>query len=186
MPEPALNLAERWPAAPDWSSATVEGPGFTVRTVSGLEQLLVSGDLDAWNRASGLSGPGTGALALAKGEVYQARIARDRLLAVSTEPFTVEPGWHEAGFAVTRIDAGLHVLEVEGPGLAGVVARATTLNPAADSPSAAMLFAGVGAVVYRHAVPDRLRIHVDRGLAAYLWQWLERTGIAMVDHRDGQ
>lgn len=186
MPEPARNLAERWPAAPDWSSATGQGPGFVVRTVSGLEQLLVSGDLDAWNRASGLSGPGVGALALAKGDAYQARIARDRLLAVSSKPFTVEPGWHEAGFAATRIDAGLHVLEIEGPGVVGVIARATTLDPAANSPSAAMLFAGVGAVAYRHAMPDRLRIHVDRGLAAYLWQWLEQTGIAMADHRDGQ
>lgn len=183
MPEPARNLAERWPAAPDWSAAVMEGPGFTVRTVLGLEQLLVSGDLDAWNQASGLSGPGVGAFALAKGEAYQARIARDRLLAVSAGPLAVEPGWHEAGFAVTRIDAGLHVFEVEGPELKGVIARATTLDPAAASPSAAMLFAGVGVVAYRHDTPDRLRIHVDRGLAAYLWQWLGEASLAMAGRR---
>lgn len=103
---------------PDWSRVTVEGSGFVVRTVSGLEQLLVSGDLDAWNRASGLSGPGIGALALAEGEAWQVRIVRDRLLAVSAKPFTWSPAGTREGFAVTRLDAGLHVFEDEGPGLA--------------------------------------------------------------------
>lgn len=166
------NLAERWPAAPDWASATLEGAGVAVRSVAGLHQMLVGGDLDAWNAASGLSGPGVGALALAKGRAWQARIARDRLLAVSTRPFAVEPGWHGEGFAATRMDAALHVFEIEGEGLGGILARATTLDPAGKSPSAALLFAGVSAVAYRHGAADRLRVHVDRGLAAYLWEWL--------------
>ncbi|MBN9243229.1 MAG: hypothetical protein J0I98_10585 [Mesorhizobium sp.] len=165
------NFADRWPAAPDWTAARIEGAGFTVRTLTGLHQLLVSGDLDAWNAASGLSGSGVGALALAKGKAWQARVARDRLLAVSEMPFKVEPGWHGEGFAVTRMDAALHVFEIEGEGLDGIVARATTLDPAAKSPSASVLFAGVNAVVYRHGTANRLRVHVDRGLAAYLWEW---------------
>jgi hypothetical protein len=166
------NLADRWPAAPDWRSATLEGAGVTVKSVAGLHQLLVSGDLDAWSAASGLSGPGVGALGLAKGKAWQARVARDRLLAVSAKPFAVEPGWHGEGFAVTRMDAALHVFEIEGEGLGRIVARATTLDPAGKSPSAALLFAGVHAVVYRHGTVGRLRVHVDRGLAAYLWEWL--------------
>ena len=64
MAELIPNLADRWPAAPDWASARIEGAGFTVRSVAGLRQLLVSGDFDAWNRASGLTGQGAGALAL--------------------------------------------------------------------------------------------------------------------------
>lgn len=171
MAELIPNFADRWPAAPDWASARIEGAGFTVRSVAGLHQLLVSGDLDAWNRASGLTGQGVGALGLAKGKAWQARVARDRLLAVSEKPFKVEPGWHGEGFAVTRMDAALHVFEAEGKGLDGIVARATTLDPAGKSPSAALLFAGVNAVAYRHGAADRLRVHVDRGLAAYLWEW---------------
>lgn len=165
------NLAERWPAAPDWAAARIEGAGFTVRTLTGLHQLLISGDLDAWNRASGLTGQGVGALALAKGTAWQVRVARDRLLAVSSKPFSVEPGWHGEGFAVTRMDAALHVFEIEGPALDDVVARATTLDPAGKSPSAAMLFAGVNAVVYRYGARNRLRVHIDRGFTAYLWEW---------------
>lgn len=165
------NLVERWPAAPDWAYARIEGAGVTVRSVSGLHQLLVSGDLDAWNEASGLKGPGVGALGLAKGKAWQVRVARDRLLAVAEKPFAVEPGWHGEGFAVTRMDAALHVFEIEGEGLAGVIARAATLDPEKASPSATMLFAGVNAVVYRHGARNRLRVHVDRGLAAYFWEW---------------
>ena len=165
------NLAERWPAAPDWNSAMIEGAGVTVRSVAGLHQMLVSGDIDAWNTASGLSGPGVGALGLAKGKSWQVRVARDRLLAVSEKPFSVEPGWHGEGFAATRMDAALHVFEVEGKGVDAVIARAATLDPAGTSPSAALLFASVNAVVYRYGARDRLRIHIDRGLAAYLWEW---------------
>jgi len=172
MAELIPNLADRWPAAPDWASARIEGANFTVRSVTGLHQLLVSGDLDAWNRVSGLTGQGVGALALAKGAAWEVRLARDRLLAVSSKPFSVEPGWHGEGFAVTRMDAALHVFEVEGKGVDNVIARATTLDPKSASPSAAMLFGGVNAVVYRHGAANRLRVHVDRGLAAYLWEWL--------------
>lgn len=171
MAEFIPNFADRWPAAPDWASARIGGAGFTVCSVAGLHQLLVSGDLDAWNRASGLTGQGVGALALAKGAAWQVRVARDRLLAVSSKPFSVEPGWHGEGFAVTRLDAALHVFEVEG-GVDGVIARAATLDPEKASPSAALLFAGVNAVVYRHGARNRLRVHVDCGLAAYLWEWL--------------
>jgi hypothetical protein len=180
MAELIPNLADRWPAAPDWASARIEGAGFTVRSVAGLRQLLVSGDFDAWNRASGLTGQGAGALALTKGAAWQVRVARDRLLAVSSKPFSVEPGWHGEGFAVTRMDAALHVFEVEGEGVDDVIARATTQDPESASPSAAMLFAGVNAVVYRHGARNRLRVHVDCGLAAYLWEWLEQlpNGVA--------
>ncbi len=171
MPDLIPDLAQRWPAAPDWGSAAIEGTGITIRSITGLHQMLVSGDLDAWNKASGLTGSGVGALALAEGDAWQARVARDRLLAVSVKPFPVAPGWHGEGFAVTRMDAALHVFEAEGAGLEDLIARATTLDPAGNSPSAAMLFADVNAVVYRYRSKDRLRIHVDRGLAAYLWEW---------------
>lgn len=172
MPEFDPNLADRWPAAPDWGSASIEGAGVTVRSLAGLHQMLVSGNLEAWNSASGLTGPGVGALGLAKGKTWQIRVARDRLLAVSDMPLRVEPGWHAEGFAVTRMDAALHVFEIEGEGIDGVVARATTLDPAGASASAAMLFAGVNAIAYRHGAANRVRVHVDRGLAAYLWEWL--------------
>lgn len=171
------NLAEKWPEAPDFATATLNKDGVTVRTVGGLNQLLVSGDLAAWSKASGLAGEGVGAGAIASGDKYMVRIARDRLLAVGEQPFSVAVGWHAAGFAVTVMDAGLHVFEVEGPDLDRLIARGTALDPGAASRSASILFAGVGVLFYRFGNPDRARLHVDRGLAPYLWEWFEQAQV---------
>lgn len=172
------DLAGKWPAVPDWASAAIQAGGVSVRAVGGLSQLLVSGDLRAWNRETGMVGEGVGALALAEGSRYAVRVARDRLLAVSDTPFTVAPGWHPEGFAVTPLDAALIVFEIAGPGLPGIIARGTTLDPDTASPSASLLFAGIGVFLYRHGSADRVRLHVDRGLASYLWQWLEAASQA--------
>ncbi|UCI25849.1 hypothetical protein [Mesorhizobium sp. B2-8-5] len=171
------NLAEKWPAAPDWAAATLSKGGVGMRTLAGLNQLLVSGDLAAWSKASGLAGEGVGAGAIASGDRYMARIARDRVLAVAEQPFPIAAGWHAAGFAVTVMDAGLHVFEIEGPDLDRLIARGTALDPGAASRSASILFAGVGALFYRFGNSHRARLHVDRGLAPYLWEWLGQVQV---------
>ncbi|KAA3448955.1 hypothetical protein C7I87_19165 [Mesorhizobium sp. SARCC-RB16n] len=166
------DLAEKWSVAPDWRSAAIDAPDLVVRAVLGLDQLLVSGDLDAWALVSGVKAEGVvGAFGAAQGERYAARLARDRLLVVSNAPLAIAAGWHAEGFAVTTIGAGLLVFEAEGPALDAFIARGTTLDPRQPSASAALSFAGISAIVYRHE--SKLRIHVDRGLAAYLWTWME-------------
>ncbi|RUW62574.1 hypothetical protein [Mesorhizobium sp. M7A.F.Ca.US.008.03.1.1] len=165
------DLAEKWSVGPNWQSAVITAPGLAVRAVLDLNQLMVSGDLDAWARASGVDGPGVGAFGAAQGDRYAARLARDRLLVVSDSPLGIATGWHADGFALTAISAGLQVFEVEGTELDGFIARGTTVDPGQASASAALSFAGISAIVYRHE--DKLRIHVDRGLAAYLWTWME-------------
>lgn len=167
------DLAEKWSVAPDWQSAVIAAPGLVVRAIPDLNQLLVSGDLDAWARVSGVNCSAVGAFGTARSDRYAARLARDRLLAVSNSPLAIAKGWHTEGFAVTEISAGLQVFEVEGPALDAFIARGTTLDPSQASASAALSFAGISAVVYRRQ--DRLRIHVDRGLAAYLWTWMEQA-----------
>ena len=169
------NLAEKWPAAPDFATARLNKDGVTIRTLGGLSQLLVSGDLAAWSKASGLAGEGVGVGAVASGDKYTVRIARDRILAIGEQPFPVAAGWHEGGFAVSVVDAGLHVFEIEGPGLTALVARATMLNPGQASRSASVLFAGVNVLFYRFGDSNRVRLHIDRGLAPYLWEWLEQA-----------
>ena len=164
------DLAEKWSVAPDWQNAVIATPGLAIRAVLDLNQLLVSGDLDAWTRASGVDGTGVGALGAAQGDRYAARLARDRLLVVSNSPLAIAMGWHAEGFAVTAISAGLQMFEVEGMALDAFIARGTTLDAKQASASAALSFAGISAIVYRHQ--GRLRIHVDRGLAAYLWTWM--------------
>jgi len=164
------DLAEKWSVVPDWRVAAIDAPHLAVRTVSGLHQLIVSGDLAAWSRKSKLKGEGVGAFGHAGGGRYAVRLARDRLLAVSDAALKVPQGWHAEGFGVTEVGAGLHVFEIEGAA-DDLLARGTTLDPDKGSASAALLLAGVGAVVYRHE--DRTRVHVDRALAPYLWKWME-------------
>src|SRR5690606_16248138 len=98
-------------------------------------QLLVSGDLAAWRRVSGISQDAVGATDVASGHRYAARLARDRMLVVSENPSAVEAGWHGEGFAVTAMDAALHVFEISGKGARDLFVRAATLDP--DGRSAA-------------------------------------------------
>lgn len=167
------NLAEKWSKAPDWQDAVIQAPGLKIGSVSGLHQRLVSGDLAAWAEASGFDGTAVGAFGQAEGIRYAVRLARDRLLAVSSTPLGIATGWHSQGFAVTEISAGLHIFEARGEAVDALVARATTLDPRQAGASAALSFAGIDAILYRHGTT--LRIHVDRGLAAYLWTWMENA-----------
>ncbi|MFZ5675109.1 MAG: hypothetical protein ACOZAM_19295 [Pseudomonadota bacterium] len=172
------DLAEKWSRVPDWRTATLETPGLVVRSLTGFSQYLVSGDLAAWYRQTGMDDIAAGALSVAQGERYALRVARDRILAVSEAPFGIAPGWHSGGFAVSTFDAGLHMFEIEGPDMPSLFARATTLDPAGTTASAALLFAGANALCYRHGHADRLRVHIDRALAPYLWKWLEQAIVA--------
>ncbi|MEP9397438.1 hypothetical protein [Mesorhizobium sp. KR2-14] len=169
------DLAEKWPIVPDWSTAGIDTGGLSVRTIMGLNQILVSGDLETWGRVSGMLDGSVGALSVAQGSRYAVRIARDRILAVSETPLGFAPGWHGRGFAVSVIDAGMQVIELSGADVPEVFARGTTLYPQGSTPTASLLFAGANALVYRYGSADRMRIHLDRGLAPYLWQWLEQT-----------
>ncbi|MGE0006080.1 MAG: hypothetical protein AB7S92_10830 [Parvibaculaceae bacterium] len=168
------DLAEKWSAVPDWERAVIVAPGLVVRSLSGFSQQLVSGDIAAWARRSGTEAGAAGALSIASGGRYALHAARDRVLAVSETPFVIEPGWHGQGFAVSSCDAGFHMIEIEGERLGVLWARATSLDGRGATPGAAILFAGVSVLCCRHGHADRLRIHVDRGLAPYLWTWLER------------
>lgn len=172
------DLAQKWSPAPDWRTAALATPGLAIHSPAGFTQYLVSGDIRAWCRQADMDDAAVGALSVAQGGRYALRIARDRILAVSETPFGIQPGWHAAGFAVSTFDAGLHMFEIEGPDLPSLFARATTLDPAGATASAALLFAGANTLCYRHGHADRLRLHVDRALAPYLWKWLEQAIVA--------
>lgn len=172
------NLAEKWPVVPDWQDASIRGAGFSIRSVAGLNQLQASGDLEAFNRLIRLTGPGVGAFSIATGDPYVVRLARDRILAVSTTSFGITAGWHDNKLAITEASAALHVFEISGPSLRQIVSRAVTVDPDNAGPSAALTFAGTSAIVYYHQDKQTLRLHVDRGFASYVWSWLEDAGLS--------
>lgn len=165
------DLTASWPPVSDWRTARLDSPDFTVRTLPVTAQHLVSGNLAAFATRADLPDEGAGAFAETNGERYGLRVARDRMLVVDAPAEAVDGGWHEDGYAVTDVSAMYHVLEVDGEGIDALIGEATSMDPAAQSPSAMTLFAGQQAIVYYHQ--GRLRVHIERGFAPYLWQWLE-------------
>ena len=110
---------------------------------------------------------------VAHGPSYAVAIARDRSLIVGEGGTALAEGWDaETATAVTRMDDAFIVLDLEGPGLADLLAKATTLDFADASPSAALLFAGMPCLAYRRQRPDVLRLHVERPLACALAEWM--------------
>ena len=112
-------------------------------------------------------GSTTGDLRSSHASASWAGVASCSLAAASSTP----PGWHADGYAITDVSAMYHVFEFEGPDLADMIAEAMFVDPRAKSPSAATVFAGQQAIVYHR--DGRLRVHVERGFAPYVWQWLE-------------
>lgn len=165
------DLTSSWPAVPDWRSARLIGPDLSVRTLPLVSQHLVSGNLGVFAARAGLPDQGAGAFAEVSGERYGLRVARDRMLVVNGPTDALDGGWHADGYAVTDVSALYHAFEIEGEGIAMLIGEATAMDPASLSPSAMILFAGQQAVAYYHE--GRLRLHVERGFAPYIWQWLE-------------
>jgi sarcosine oxidase gamma subunit len=162
-----------WQPLPESATAALATDGLSVSEVTGLDEHLVSGDLAEAAAAFGVDATGVGALGLACGARYAVRLARDRMLVVGASPDAPRPGWHAEGFAVSDVGGGSAVFVFEGAKVGEIVARATSLPLTGPSPSAAVVFAGVAGTLYRHDRPERLRLHVDRGHAAFVWQWLE-------------
>jgi sarcosine oxidase gamma subunit len=164
------DLTSNWPAIPDWASE-IDQNDIVVRNAFPESQHLVSGNLTSFATAAGLADEGAGAFARVSSEHYALRIARDRILVVNGAADAMDAGWHEDGYAITDVSALYHVFEIEGDGTDALIGEAMFVDPNAQSPSAMTMFAGQQAIVYYHE--GRLRVHVERGFAPYIRQWLE-------------
>ena len=167
-----LDTACKWQPEPDWTQARLTGRTIEVGVVTGVKQRLVSGNVERFLNRHDLGG-GVGALGFALGERYAMRVARDRLLVIGFPAADLPDGWHDEGYAVSTVSSALRLFEAKGEGVCDLLARATTIDPDSPGPCAAMPFGGVMGAVYRHGDAKTLRIHIDRGLAAYLWEWFE-------------
>lgn len=165
------DLTTSWPAIPDWANAELRQNDIIVRSVMPASQHLVSGNLAAFSASAGIEGTGVGGFGRVEGETYALRLARDRLLAVNAPAASASPGWHQEGFAATDVSAMYHVFEIEGDGIPALLEEALLIDPRNAGPSAIVVFAGQQVIAYHHG--DRLRLHIERGMAPYLWQWME-------------
>lgn len=159
-----------WTPSPG-EAAILAGNGFEARCVCGLGQTLVSGNLPHALAMLAPGAPETGLWAIASADSYSVRLSRDRALVVTPAPLDVAPGWRD-GYVATPCDDAYAVVDLSGSDLRSIVAEAASADLEGGSRSAALLFAGVPVMLYRIA-QDTARLHVERPLLAYLWQWLD-------------
>ena len=163
-----LDRARFWPVHP----RQLTGDGITVSLLDPVPQLMVSGDLDTACAALNLPAP-VGLMGQGDGDRFAIRLARQRMLAVGVTLPHADAGPRD-GFAVTPATGSLAVVRIDGPRASELLARGTAVDLSQNSPSAALLFAGMNAVLYRHATG--LRLHLDRGLLDYAFDWMEASG----------
>ena len=170
-----LDRGRFWTPAPAEGQAQFAARGVDVKVVAGLVAGAAERPAALRRRArSPESARRSGSPASPPGRATPSPIARDRSLVVSKRRnlAAAEVGTPRPRRAVTRMDDAFVVLDLEGPGLADLSSKATTLDFADASPSAALLFAGLPCLAYRCARPDVLRLHVERPLACALAEWM--------------
>jgi hypothetical protein len=162
-----------WTPAPAEGQAQFVARDVAVKVVVGLSQALLSGPQRfGASRLAGIAAP-VGFSGVAAGPRYAVAIARDRSLIVAEGAIGLAEGWDgESATALTGMDDAYVVLDLEGPGLADLLSKATTLDLADASPSAALTFAGLPCLAYRVARPDVVRVHVERPQASGLAEWM--------------
>ena len=103
---------------------------------------------------------------------YALRISRDQALLVTQTPLVVADGWH-GGYALSRMDDAYAMLDLSGDDAAESVAEATASDLAAGSPSAAVMFAGLKALLA--AREGGFRLHIEAAWREAVLEFLSRT-----------
>lgn len=168
-----LDRSKFWSAPPAVGIVT-RSPAMTVELLPAMPQVMISGELTRAMQHFGLPEP-SGLLAEVQGERYGLRLARNRILAVGID-LTEEPANWLDGMALSSMTGALAVFEISGPARMELVARGTAIDPESASPCAALHFAGVNSILYRHN--DSLRLHFDRGLVSYMADWIVANNIS--------
>jgi hypothetical protein len=172
----------RWPPARGRAGTLIDRPRLQARALDGLGQTLVSGDLDA---AVGTLAPGApilGLHALAPEGAHALRIGRASALLVTPAPRIgrseerpsfdglAADGWRD-GWCATSVDDGWAAVEVSGADAPLALMQATSADLAAGSPSAAVVFFGLRALLAR--TQAGFRVHVEAPWLETLLAWLD-------------
>jgi len=168
------DFAQKWSPVPDWKDACIETASLSVKSVPGLHQYLVSGDLDGARGELGLKNKPSGWGAAIIGGRYSVSISRDRMLFVASKNPAFTTGWHKEGYAITRADDLYSIFEIDGPHCERIFAMGTSIAWHSESNSASMMFARIPMIVYRYKSDNCLRIHVESPFAAFFWSWLNK------------
>ena len=162
----------KWTPVPDWSAARIERGTWSARPAAAPFAALIGGDIAAAIAALAPEAPEIGLWQVADTPRHLIRIARDKALLVAAAPIDIAFGWNAGGWSATPADSMNRLFDLSGPETRRVLAEATAADLELGSRSAAILFAGVPALLYRSAV-DVARLAVETGFAPYVWRWLE-------------
>ena len=158
-----------WPPARRAEGLLIDRPRLQACAVSGLGNTLISGDLEAVIAALAPGAPLLGLYAFAPDGAHALRIARDSALLLTPSPLGADEGWRE-GWCATRLDDGWTAIEVAGAEAPLALAQGTSADLSANSPSAAVLFAGLRCLLAR--TEPGFRLHVEAPWLEALLTWL--------------
>ena len=159
-----------WPPARGGARLLIDGPRLTAGRLGGLEQTLISDEIDAAVAALALGAPMLGLYALAPAGAPGLCIGRMSALLVTPSPLSVAGGWRD-GWCATAVDDGWAAVEVSGVDAAHALMQVTSADLASGSPSAAVLVFDLRGVIAR--TPSGFRAHVEASWLETLVAWLD-------------
>jgi len=159
-----------WPAPRGGAEFLVERPRLAARRLGGLGQTLISGDLEAAVAALAPGAPMLGLYAIAPDGAHGLRIGGTSALLVTPAPLAALDGWCD-GWCATSVDDGWAAVEVSGEDAPQAVMQATSADLGSGSPSAAVLFFGLQALLAR--TPPGFRVHIEAPWLMTLIAWLD-------------
>jgi hypothetical protein len=160
----------RWPPARGLAGLLIDRPRLQARALDGLGQTLISGDVAAAVAALAPGAPTLGLYALAPEGAHALMIGRASALLITPAPLAAAEGWRD-GWCATSVEDGWAAIEVTGADMAQALAQGTSADLAAGSPSAAVMFFGLRALLARtHA---GFRVHVEAPWLETLLTWFD-------------
>ena len=160
----------RWSPPRGGAGLLIDRQRLTVRSLGGLGQTLISGDLDAAVAGLAPAAPMLGLYALLPAGAHALRIGRMSALLVTPAPLTVADSWRD-GWCATSVDDGWAAVEVSGEDAAQALMQATSADLASGSPSAAVLVFGLRGLLAR--TPSGFRVHVEAPWLETLRSWFD-------------
>jgi hypothetical protein len=159
-----------WPPARGDAGLLIDRPRLAARRLTGLRQILISGDLGAAVVALAPGAPMLGLYAPLPAGAHALRIGRMSALLVTPAPLAVVDGWRD-GWCATSVDDGWAAVEISGADAPRALMQATSADLASGSPSAAVVVFGLRGLLVR--TPAGFRIHVETPWLETLLAWLD-------------
>jgi hypothetical protein len=158
------------PPARGGAELLIDRPRLTARSLGGLGQTLISGNLDAAITEIAPGAPMLGLFGFAPESAHALRIGRASALLVTPTPISVVDGWRDR-WCATSVDDAWAAVEISGADAPQALMQATSADLASGSPSATVLVFGLPGLLAK--TPSGFRVHVQAPWLETLLAWLD-------------